>query len=69
MINFNDIFKSDFLNSASLSTFSVLDTVLSLGLAFVLGLFIYFVYGSVYIIIHFLFHNCLMNISYLPVTT
>ena len=48
MINFNDIFKSDFLNSASLSTFSVLDTVLSLGLAFVLGLFIYFVYKRTY---------------------
>lgn len=48
MTNFTDIFKSDFLNSANLNTFSVLDTLVALGLAFVLGLFIYLIYKKTY---------------------
>ena len=48
MTNFKDIFKSDFLNSANLNTFSVLDTLVALGLAFVLGLFIYLIYKKTY---------------------
>lgn len=48
MITFKDIFKSDFLNSTNLNTFSVLDTLIALGLAFVLGLFIYLIYKKTY---------------------
>ncbi len=48
MTTFKDIFKSDFLNSANLKTFSVLDTLIALGLAFVLGMFIYLVYKKTY---------------------
>ncbi len=48
MTNFTDIFKSDFLNSTNLNTFSVLDTLVALGLAFVLGLFIYLIYKKTY---------------------
>ena len=48
MTTFKDIFKSDFLNSANLNTFSVLDTLIALGLAFVLGLFIYLIYKKTY---------------------
>ena len=48
MTTFKDIFKSDFLNSANLNSFSVLDTVLALGLAFVIGLFIYLIYKKTY---------------------
>lgn len=48
MTTFKDIFKSDFLNSANLNTFSVLDTLIALALAFVLGLFIYLVYKKTY---------------------
>lgn len=48
MTTFKDIFKSDFLNSANLNTFSILDTIAALGLAFVLGLFIYLVYKKTY---------------------
>ena len=48
MITFKDMFKSEFLNSANLNTFSVLDTIVALGLAFVLGLFIYLVYKKTY---------------------
>lgn len=48
MTTFNDIFKSDFLNSANLNTFSVLDTLIALALSFVLGLFIYLVYKRTY---------------------
>ena len=39
---FNDILKSSFLEK--ITTFSFLDMVLALGMAFVLGLFIYFIY-------------------------
>ena len=43
---FNDILKSSFLEK--ISTFSALDMVLALGMAFVLGLFIYFVYKKTF---------------------
>ena len=45
-MNFSDIFKSSFLEN--ISTFSVLDVLITLGLAFVLGLFIYIVYKKTY---------------------
>lgn len=48
MTTFKDIFKSDFLNSTNLNTFSMLDTLIALGLAFVLGLFIYLIYMKTY---------------------
>lgn len=48
MITFKDIFKSDFLNSTKLSSFSMLDTIIALGLAFVIGLFIYLIYKKTY---------------------
>ncbi len=48
MTNFTDIFKSDFLNSTNLNSFSVLDTLMALGLSFVLGLFIYLIYKKTY---------------------
>lgn len=48
MISFSDVFKSDFLSSTNLKSFSVLDTVIALALAFVLGLLIYFVYKKTY---------------------
>lgn len=46
MITFNDIFQSNFLES--FSTFSLTDTLLSLGAAFLVGLFIYYVYQKTY---------------------
>lgn len=45
-INFNDIFKSNFLEKAS--GFSLLDAAIALGLAFLIGLFIYFVYKKTF---------------------
>lgn len=48
MTTFKDIFKSDFFNSANLNTFSITDTLVALGLAFVLGLFIYLIYKKTY---------------------
>ncbi|WP_010244185.1 DUF4956 domain-containing protein [Acetivibrio cellulolyticus] len=45
-VNFNDIFKSNFLEKVS--SFSALDTLIALGLAFALGLFIYFVYKKTF---------------------
>ena len=48
MTTFKDIFKSSFLSSSNLNTFSVLDTVVALGLAFILGLFIFLVYKKTY---------------------
>lgn len=41
-MTFNDIFKSSFLEKAS--TFSILDMVIALVLAFAIGLFIFLVY-------------------------
>lgn len=43
---FNDIFKSSFLEKVS--SFSLLDMVLAMGLAFVLGLFIFLVYKKTF---------------------
>ena len=45
-MTFNDIFRSSFLES--FSSFSLLDTALSLGAAFVIGLFIFYVYQKTY---------------------
>jgi uncharacterized membrane protein YhiD involved in acid resistance len=45
-INFNDIFKTSFLEKAT--SFSLLDTVIALGLAFALGLFIVMVYKKTF---------------------
>lgn len=45
-MNFSDIFKSSFLEN--INTFSLLDVLLTLGLAFILGLFIYIVYKKTY---------------------
>lgn len=45
-MTFNDIFKSGFLDS--FSSFSLIDTVLALGAAFVVGLFIFYVYQKTY---------------------
>lgn len=45
-MNFKDIFKANFLERSA--TFSVVDTVISLALACVLGLFIYWIYKKTY---------------------
>ena len=45
-LSFNDIFKSSFLEKAT--TFSLLDTVIALGLAFAIGLFIFLVYKKTF---------------------
>lgn len=44
--NFSDIFKSSFLEKVT--SFSILDTVIALGLAFALGLFIFLVYKKTF---------------------
>jgi len=41
-MTFNDIFKSSFLESTT--SFSIVDTLLGLAIAFVIGLFIFFIY-------------------------
>lgn len=46
MISFSDVFKSSFLSN--INSFSALDVVLALGLAFVLGLFIFIIYKKTY---------------------
>lgn len=43
---FNDIFKSNFLDKVT--SFSLLDTAIALGLAFILGLFIFMVYKKTF---------------------
>ncbi len=43
-MNFNDIFKSSFLESVT--EFSILDTVLGLGVALVIGMFIFIIYKT-----------------------
>ena len=45
-MSFSDVFKSSFLNN--INSFSVLDVLLALGLAFVLGLFIFIIYKKTY---------------------
>lgn len=46
MVTFEDIFKSSFLEKAN--TFSLVDSLIGLASAFVLGLFIYFVYKKTF---------------------
>ena len=45
-MNFNDLFKSSFLEN--LASFSALDMAIAMGLAFVLGIFIFYVYKKTY---------------------
>ena len=45
-MNFNDLFKSSFLEN--ITSFSALDMANAMGLAFVVGLFIFFVYKKTY---------------------
>lgn len=45
-MNFNDLFKSSFLEN--ITSFSALDMVIAMGLAFVVGLFIFYVYKKTY---------------------
>lgn len=45
-MNFNDLFKSSFLEN--ITSFSALDMAIAMGLAFVVGLFIFFVYKKTY---------------------
>lgn len=45
-INFNDIFKSNFMDKVS--SFSLLDATIALGMAFAIGIFIYFVYKKTF---------------------
>ena len=43
-MTFNDVFKSSFLESVS--DFSMLDTLLGMACALIIGLFIFFIYKS-----------------------
>jgi hypothetical protein len=45
-MNFNDLFKSSFLEN--ITSFSALDMAIAMGLALVLGIFIFFVYKKTY---------------------
>lgn len=45
-MSFSDVFKSSFLSN--INSFSTLDVLLALGLSFVLGLFIFFIYKKTY---------------------
>lgn len=45
-MSFSDVFKSSFLSN--INSFSTLDVLLALGLSFVLGLYIFFVYKKTY---------------------
>lgn len=45
-MSFSDVFQSSFLSN--INSFSTLDVLLALGLAFVLGLFIFFIYKKTY---------------------
>ena len=45
-MTFNDLFKSSFLEN--ITSFSALDMIIAMGLAFALGLFIFFVYKKTY---------------------
>lgn len=45
-MNFSDVFKSSFLSN--INSFSALDVLIALGLAFVIGLFIFVVYKKTY---------------------
>ncbi|MBO6053075.1 MAG: DUF4956 domain-containing protein, partial [Clostridia bacterium] len=45
-MSFNDIFKNKFLENAT--QFSVVDTLISIALAFAIGMFIYLIYKKTY---------------------
>jgi len=45
-MNFNDLFKSSFLEN--ITSFSALDMIIAMGLAFIVGLFVFFVYKKTY---------------------
>lgn len=45
-MTFNDIFKSGFINN--ISTFSIVDVLITLSLSFILGLFIFVIYKKTY---------------------
>lgn len=45
-MTFNDLFKSSFLEN--ITSFSALDMIIAMGLAFIVGLFIFFVYKKTY---------------------
>ena len=45
-MNFDDLFKSSFLDN--IASFSALDMAIAMGLAFILGVFIFFVYKKTY---------------------
>lgn len=45
-MNFNDLFKSSFLEN--ITSFSALDMAIAMGLAFIVGLFIFFIYKKTY---------------------
>ena len=47
-MSFRDIFKSKFFEGAGTAEFSLTDTVLAIGAAFLLGLFIFFIYKTTY---------------------
>ena len=47
-MSFRDIFKSKFFEGAGSAEFSLTDTVLAIGAAFLLGLFIFFIYKVTY---------------------
>lgn len=62
-MTFQDVFKSSFLEKAA--SFSVLDTVLALVLAFVLGLFIFLVYKKTF---HGVMYSASFGVSMLAMT-
>ncbi|NCB41422.1 MAG: DUF4956 domain-containing protein [Clostridia bacterium] len=45
-MNFNDLFKSNFLEN--ITSFSAIDMIIAMGLAFIVGLFVFFVYKKTY---------------------
>jgi uncharacterized membrane protein YhiD involved in acid resistance len=45
-MNFNDLFQSSFLEN--ITSFSALDMIIAMGLAFIVGLFVFFVYKKTY---------------------
>ncbi len=45
-MSFNDIFKNSFLDKVT--EFSIVDTLISIVLAFAIGMFIYFIYKKTY---------------------
>lgn len=62
-MNFNDIFKNSFLENTV--QFSVVDTLISLVLAYALGMFIYFIYKKTYQGVVF---SCSFGVSLIALT-